>query len=109
MQIALIDLERHWVTNVTEENFMMRYDIVFLESGNWDLMYNFLNDSVICEHFDYDLKSPYDTVRFIIKLGIKANPCMRVSSIWILNFGIMQSCVLWREKQHGNWSLVNSS
>jgi hypothetical protein len=46
MRIALIDLERHWVSKVIYENFMMRYDNVFSESENWHLMYNFLNDSV---------------------------------------------------------------
>jgi hypothetical protein len=44
MRIALIDLERHWVTNVAKENLMMRYDILFSENGNWHFMYNFLND-----------------------------------------------------------------
>jgi hypothetical protein len=52
MQIALIDLESHWVTNVTDENFMMRSDILFSEKGNLHFMYNCLNDSFICEHFD---------------------------------------------------------
>jgi hypothetical protein len=46
MRIALIDLERHWVTKVTYENSMMRYDIVVSEGGNWHLMNNFMNDSV---------------------------------------------------------------
>jgi hypothetical protein len=65
MRIALIDLERHWVINVTKENLMMRYDILFSKNGNWHFMYNFLNDSIICEHFDYDLKTLYGIVRFI--------------------------------------------
>jgi len=44
---------------------MMRYDILFSENGNWHFMYNFLNDSIICEYFDYDLKTPYGIVKFI--------------------------------------------
>jgi hypothetical protein len=43
----------------------MRYDILFSKNGNWHFMYNFLNDSVTYEHFDYDLKTPYGIVRFI--------------------------------------------
>jgi uncharacterized protein YegP (UPF0339 family) len=50
---------------MTYENFMMRYDILSSENGNWHFVYNFLNDSVICEHFDYDSKNPYGIVRFI--------------------------------------------
>jgi hypothetical protein len=38
---------------------MMRNEILFSENENLHFMYNFLNDSVICKHFDYDLKTPY--------------------------------------------------
>jgi hypothetical protein len=62
MQIALINLERHWFTYVTDENFIMRYEILFSENGNWHFMYNFLNDLIICEHFEYDLKTLYGIV-----------------------------------------------
>jgi hypothetical protein len=65
MQIALINLERHRFTNMTDVNFMIRYEILFSENENWHFMYNFLNDSVICENFEYDLKTPYGIVRFI--------------------------------------------
>jgi hypothetical protein len=44
----------------------------------------------------------------IYKLGTEASPCMRMSSVWILNFGSCNS-VLWRERQHNNRSWVNSS
>jgi hypothetical protein len=34
---------------------------------------------------------------------------MRMSSVWIINFRIVQLCVLWRERQHSNWSWMNFS
>jgi len=37
----------------------------FSENRNLHFMYNCLNDLVICQDFDYDLKTPYDIVRFI--------------------------------------------
>jgi hypothetical protein len=63
-EFELIDLEKHWVTNVIDGNFMIRHDILFSENENWHFMYNFRNDSAICKHFDYDLKTPYDIVNF---------------------------------------------
>jgi hypothetical protein len=38
MQIALIDRERHWFTNVKGENFMIRNEILFSKKGNWPFM-----------------------------------------------------------------------
>jgi hypothetical protein len=52
MQMTLINLGRHWLINVTDVNFMMRFEILFLENENWHFLYDFLNYSVICEHFD---------------------------------------------------------
>jgi hypothetical protein len=51
--------------NVTGNNFMMRYHILFSKNEYWHFMYNFLSDSVICDHINYDLKTLYDIVRFI--------------------------------------------
>jgi len=45
----------------------------------------------------------------IYKLGTEVSPCIRMSSVWILNFEIVQLCVLWRERQHSNRPWVNSS
>jgi hypothetical protein len=47
MQIASIDLERHWFTIVIDENFIMRNEILFSANGNWHFMYNFLSTLIM--------------------------------------------------------------
>jgi hypothetical protein len=37
---CIVDLERHWIANVIDAIFMIKYDIEFSRSGHWHLIYD---------------------------------------------------------------------